>query len=116
MADALRLTDEPVAVVAGKGIWLWAAELAPARVAALAAAGRAAEAAGLTAAFGRGLRGRDIPAARAGLALCRALLAESGGEHLRAAALFGRSAEASLAMPRPYDALLARERQAACLL
>jgi DNA-binding NarL/FixJ family response regulator len=105
-----------MAVVAGKGIWLWAAELGPARVAALIAAGRTAEAAGLTAAFGRGLRGRDIPAARAGLGLCRALLAQASGEHLRAAGLFGRAAGAYLAMPRPYDALLARQRQAACLL
>lgn len=39
VADALQVTDEPMAVVAGKGIWLWAAELGPARVAALTAAG-----------------------------------------------------------------------------
>jgi DNA-binding NarL/FixJ family response regulator len=116
VADALQVTDEPMAVVAGKGIWLWAAELGPARVAALTAAGRLAEASGLIAAFGRGLRGRDIPSARAGLALCRALLTEASGEHLRAAGLFGRAAGAYLAMPRPYDALHARERQAACLL
>ena len=115
VADALQVTDEPMAVVAGKGIWLWAAELGPARVAALTAAGLA-EATGLIAAFGRGLRGRDIPSARAGLALCRALLAEASDDQLRAAALFGRAAESCLAIPRPYDALLARERRADCLL
>ncbi len=115
-AEVLRVTDEPIAIVAGKGIWFWAAEVAPPRVAALTAAGRAAEGAELTEAFGRGLAGRNIPAASAGLTLCQALLAEASSEQLRAATLFGRAAESYLAMPRPYDALLARERQAACLL
>jgi DNA-binding CsgD family transcriptional regulator len=114
--SALRVTAEPTDIVAGKGTWLWAADLAPARVAALAAAGQAAEATGLTDAFARGLRGRDAAAANAGLATCRAILAESDGAHARAADLFGRAAAAWQALPRPYSSLLARERQARCLL
>ncbi|HEX8007654.1 MAG TPA: AAA family ATPase, partial [Trebonia sp.] len=116
VTQALKVTDEPASVVAGKETWIWAADLAPARVAALAAAGRAEEAAGLTDALDRGLRGRDAPAPKAGLALCRAILAEAHGAHLRAAAVFSRAAQAWETSPRPYDALLARERQARCLL
>ncbi len=116
VGDALRVTEEPIGVVAGKGIWLWATELAPARVMALGAAGRADDAARLVTAFARGLRGRNAPAPRAALALCRAILTASRGEHARAASLFARTAAAWEALPRPYDTLLAREQQARCLL
>ena len=114
--DALAVTREPLAVVATKGIWLWATDLVPAGVSALAAAGRADEAARLAAAFARGLRGCGAPAPRAGLMLSRAVVAEARGEHARAAGLFGRAADAWAALPRPYDALLASERRARCLL
>ena len=56
------------------------------------------------------------PASRAALATCRAALAKGQGEHPGAAILFARAAKAWHALPRPYDALLARERQAASLL
>jgi len=115
-AMALEVTSEPTRIVAGKGTWIWAADLAPARVSALAGDGQAAEAARLADALARGLRGRDAPAPKAGLALCRALLAEAGRQHPRAATLFGRAAAEWQALPRPYDALLARERQARCLI
>jgi DNA-binding NarL/FixJ family response regulator len=113
---ALDVTEEPIRIVSRKGTWVWAAELAPARAEALVQAGKAGEATELVAAFSSGLRGRDAPAPKAGLALCRAILAEARGEHVRAAALFSRAAAAWRALPRPYDALLARERQACCLL
>jgi DNA-binding CsgD family transcriptional regulator len=102
--------------VADKGTWLWAADLAPARAAALVAAGRPEEAADLVAAFAGWVRGRDAPAPRAGLALCRAILAEARAEPRQAAAAYGRAADAWQRLPRPYDALLAQERQVACLL
>jgi DNA-binding CsgD family transcriptional regulator len=113
---ALRVTDEPAGIVSRKGTWVSATELAPARAEALLAAGRAGEAGELVAAFARGLHGRDAPAPKAGLALCRAILAETRGQHARAAPMFGRAAAAWEALPRPYEALLARERQARCLL
>jgi DNA-binding CsgD family transcriptional regulator/tetratricopeptide (TPR) repeat protein len=116
VAQALKVTGEPTRIVAGKGTWIWAGDLAPARVAALADAGQAGEAGRLTDAFARGLRGREAPAPKAGLALCRAILAEAYGGHARSAALYARAAAAWQALPRPYDALLARERQARCLL
>jgi DNA-binding NarL/FixJ family response regulator len=114
--DALLVTDEPAGVLAGKGVWVWAADLAPARVGALIAAGRTPDAARLTDAFARGLRGRNAARPNAGLALCQALVTQAQGEHARAAGLFARAATAWQALPQPYDALLARESQAGCLL
>jgi DNA-binding CsgD family transcriptional regulator len=114
--DALRSTGEAMDIVVHKRIWLWATDLAPVRVAALTAAGRAEEAAGLVEMFARWLRDHDAPAPRAGLITCRAILAEHGGMHSRAAAWFARAATAWSALPRPRDALLAREHQARCLL
>jgi hypothetical protein len=113
----LDATDEPVWTVSVKGMWVWATDLAPARVAALTAAGRVDEAARFVAAFGRGLRGRDAPAPRAALATCRALLAVARLGPARAtASAFARAAAAWDKLPRPYDSLLARERQAMCLI
>ncbi|WP_239134243.1 helix-turn-helix transcriptional regulator [Rugosimonospora africana] len=114
--DALGVTEEPVAIVTHKEIWLWATDVVPARVDALVASGRLGEAAAVVGAFERGLRGRDMPAPAAGLALCRAILTQGDEAAERATNLFARAAEAWQALPRPYDALLARERQARCLL
>jgi DNA-binding CsgD family transcriptional regulator len=114
--DALGVTEEPVAIVTHKDIWLWATDVLPARVDALVASGRLDEASVLVDAFERGLRGRDMPAPAAGLALCRAMLAHGAGAAERAANVFAHAADAWQALPRPYDALLARERQARCLL
>lgn len=113
--EALRVAREPVGVVVNKETWLWATELVPVHVDALVAAERIADAADLVAAFGGGVRGRDAPASRAALSLCRGILCAARGEHARAAALFARAAAAWDRLPRPYDALLARERQAASL-
>jgi len=114
--DALTVTGELADVICRKGCWVWATGLAPARAAALAAGGRLGEAGELVAAFARGLRGRDAPAPRAALILCRAILVQGRGENARAATLFAHAAAAWQALPRPYDALLAREQQAGCLL
>ena len=116
VADALAVTDEPTGILARKGTWAWAADLAPARVEALVAAGRSTEAAGLVGVFAAADRGRDAPATRAALLSCRAVLAEGQGERAQAGALFGRAAAAWRVLPRPYEALLAREREARCLL
>jgi DNA-binding CsgD family transcriptional regulator len=113
---ALCITDWPINVVADKGTWLWATDLAPARITALVATGRVEQATELGRAFARGLRGCDAPGPRASLTLCRAVLAHTHGYHARAATLFARAAAEWAALPRPYDALLAKERQAECLL
>jgi DNA-binding CsgD family transcriptional regulator/tetratricopeptide (TPR) repeat protein len=114
--DAMLVTDEPCRIVRSKGAWIWATDLAPARIRVLAAAGRVDEAIELAREFAAGLRGGGAPAPRAGLALCRAILAEVRGDYERSAPSFGRAAAAWEALPRPYDALLAREQQASCLL
>jgi DNA-binding CsgD family transcriptional regulator len=115
-AEALRITDAPLAVVTAKGTWVWAADLAPARVQALLAAGRPGDAASLVTAFSQGIQGRQAPAPQAAVILCRAMLAEARGSGGQAAALYARAATAWDALPRPYDALLARERQAHALI
>jgi DNA-binding CsgD family transcriptional regulator len=114
--DAQQVTDAPIRIVAQKNLWVWAADLAVVRVAALAEAGSTGAASELVTAFARGLRGRNAPAPRAGLATCRAILADARGERTRAATLFAGAAAAWQALPRPYESLLARERQVGCLL
>ncbi|CAL9646002.1 ATP-binding protein [Streptomyces sp. enrichment culture] len=116
VGGALRLTDDGAEAVVGGGIWTRAVDFTPVRVEALAAAGRFDDAAALTSTFERVLSGKQAPAPQASLALCRAVLAEAAGRLTEAASLFARAAEAWQALPRPYDALIARERHARCLL
>ena len=115
---ALALTEGPLSIVTGNGMWLSAVDFVPVRVEALTASGgaRTAEAERLVRGLAEWLRGRDVPAARAALASCRALLAEAHGEPERAAALCARAALLWDALPRPYSAAAARERRAAHLL
>ena len=113
---ALRVTDRPMDALESKGMWVWATEIVPARVEAQLAAGEHTAARRLTAQLARGLRGRSAPGPRAALALCRAHLAATAGDHDRAAAAYARAARAWAALPRPYDALRAREQQSEALL
>ncbi|WP_431967942.1 helix-turn-helix transcriptional regulator [Actinacidiphila sp. bgisy160] len=114
--EALRLTDRPAEIAVGGGLWSRAVEFAPARVAALVAAGHLGRASDLVDTFQGALRDKDAPAPQASLVLCRAILAEADGRLTDAVTLFARAAAAWEALPRPYDALLARERHARCLL
>ncbi|WP_435177516.1 ATP-binding protein [Actinacidiphila sp. bgisy145] len=113
-ADALAATDAAWRLIEAKGLWLWAAEIAPLRVDALLRDGRAAEAAAAAESFGAGTRGLDAPTATAAGLLTAALLTRDRGEPAPAAALFDEAAAAWQALPRPYDALLAREAAADC--
>ncbi|WP_329347553.1 AAA family ATPase [Streptomyces sp. NBC_01261] len=115
-AEALELTEGPAAVVARKNIWLWATEFAPVRTGALLAVERPDQARQFVADLAEGLAGRNLPAADAALETCRGLLAEGEGRSVEAAAAFGRAATAWKGLPRPYEALLAAERRAGCLL
>jgi len=111
---ALTATDTAWRLIQAKGLWLWAAEHAPLRVRALLECGRAAEAAHAASAFTEGTRGLDAPVAVAAQRLTAALLSRAGGDLTGAAALFDEAAAAWTSMPRPYDALLAREAAAGC--
>ncbi|HLV58252.1 MAG TPA: AAA family ATPase [Natronosporangium sp.] len=116
VGEALKVTEDPMRTILIKGIWLWATEIAPVRVEALVGAGELAEAAELVGRYRRWMRGRTAPAPAAALIACQARLISGRGEHERAARLFGAAAAAWERLPRPYDAWLAREAQARCLL
>lgn len=112
---ALGVTNGPMDALGSKGVWVWATDIVPVRVEAHLAVGDHTAARRLTAQLSRGLRGRSAPGPRAALALCRAHLVAAGGDHARAAAAYERAARAWAALPRPYDALRAREQQAEAL-
>lgn len=114
--DALALTDDLGNAVVRKGMWIWATDVLPVRVAALVRAERLAEAADLVEVHAAGLSGREISASRAGLLLSQAVLAEGHQNWAEAADRFGEAATAWQRLPRPYDAWLATERRAECLL
>lgn len=113
VAEGLSLTREPAEIVVTKGLWVCGADIVPARVDLLAAAGRMAEARDLVTAYGELIDGQGAPAADAALACATAMIATDPED---AAALFERAAGALEALPRPHDAWLARERQGGCLL
>lgn len=113
--DALTATAEPMETIQRKGTWVWATDVARARVEALITSGDLHQATDLVDQFATGIAGRGAPAPQAALLTCRALLARAGDSPTRAAESFARAAAAWDALPRPVDALLAREQQAACL-
>lgn len=103
-------------IVEGKGVWVWAADIAPVAVAALLASGRIPEAANLAARFAAGLALRSTPLARCALEACDAQLDEAAGKPAAAALGWDRASRAYAALPRPYDAAQAQARHGACLL
>lgn len=116
VADVLELTEQPAEIAVRKGIWVYGGEIMPVRVDALIAAGRIREADELISEYAALLDGHDAPSQQAALLVSQAMLAEGNGRHAVAASLFDAAANAWQALPRPYDALLARERQARCLI
>ncbi|AYN35514.1 MULTISPECIES: helix-turn-helix transcriptional regulator [Streptomyces] len=99
-----------------KGVWAWAADLAPWAVEALAATGHRETADSWVAEFAAGVEGLLVRIPRASLARCRAALAENAEEHARAAALYREAAAAYEELPRPYEAALAHEGAGRCAL
>src|SRR5205823_3052418 len=93
----------------------YAADLVPARLAGLLAAESLEQARQLVATFEAGVMDLAAPAVRASLLRCQAMLSASDEHIEQAVELFGKSRAAWLAMPRPYDAALDAERQAAGL-
>jgi DNA-binding CsgD family transcriptional regulator len=103
-------------LVRAKGIWVWAAEVAPVAVEALLASARAGEAEAVVREVAKGMRRRDAPAAFAALGVCRALLLRGEGRADQAARAFARCERAWLALPRPYEAARCREERGLLLL
>lgn len=113
---ALAATEPGMGTIAATGNWLWATDIVRVHVDALVAHGAVAPARALVRQLAAWLAGRDTPAPAAALASCRASLAAGTGQPRRAAERFDQVARAWRALPRPYDALLATERQGHCLL
>jgi DNA-binding CsgD family transcriptional regulator/tetratricopeptide (TPR) repeat protein len=116
IAEALRETDQPMRTIETRSLWVHATDLVQVRVEALIAAGERDAAAELVSAYRDGMRDCSAPAGAAALTACQAVLAEGRGEYEAAAAGFADAARAWDRLPRPYDTLLARERQARCQL
>jgi DNA-binding CsgD family transcriptional regulator len=116
VAAAVAETGQPMEMAEKTGIWLHATGLIPVRVAVLIAAGRLADAAALVSTYQEAMRDCAAPSAAAAMATSKALLAEGRGELEEAVAGYESAARAWERLPRPYDALLARERMAACEL
>jgi DNA-binding CsgD family transcriptional regulator len=113
---ALRVTGPVMARIAQKGLWLWATDAIPVHLDALTRVGELARAEDLAEHFAGWPAGRDAPAPAAASVLCRAIVTEACGDLHAAAELFARAADAWAGLPRPYDELLALERQGRCLL
>lgn len=113
---ALRVTGRVVESIERKAVWLWATDILPVHLDALVGVGRLDTAGQLLRRCAEGIDGRDAPAAGAALSLSRAVVAEGHGDLDRAAELFAEAASAWAALPRPYDEMLALERQGRCLL
>ncbi|WP_329500237.1 LuxR family transcriptional regulator [Kitasatospora herbaricolor] len=116
LAGAAEQARKAWSEVAGKGVWVWAAELAPWAVEATARAGDVPAARAMVRDFGQGIEDRDVPAARASLTWSRAVLAELEDRQQEAAALYGEAAAAYRALSRPYAGALTAEGAARCLL
>lgn len=102
--------------LAGKGVWVWGAELAPWVVLAHTGAGQRQQARRVVAEFAAGLTGRDAPSATAALLWCRALLAEADGEPARARECFQQAGAAYAGLPHPYARALMAEGAGRCAL
>ncbi|MEU9708379.1 LuxR C-terminal-related transcriptional regulator [Streptomyces sp. NPDC047967] len=123
VADAADQARAAWTVVAEKGVWPWAAELAPWAVEALARAGDRATAHAMVRDFAQGLGAADAPAARAALTWSRAVLAESEALAegrpdglLAAAEAYRKAAAAYGELPRPYSQALTTEGAGRCVL
>ncbi|GGQ09484.1 helix-turn-helix transcriptional regulator [Streptomyces roseolilacinus] len=116
VGGAAERAREAWSVVAAKGVWGWAAELAPWAVEALARAGERETARHMVHAFALGIEGRDVPVARAALVWSQAVLAEVEGRWGEAVRLYRAASAAYAALPRPYAQALNAESAARCAL
>ncbi|WP_436497053.1 ATP-binding protein [Actinokineospora sp. HUAS TT18] len=108
--EAGAAVEAGVALVRQKGVWVWAAELAPVAVEVFLRAGRIADAAALAQEFHDGLVGRDAPLALAGELVCRGLLARDEDARV----IFTAAANRYRELPHPLAAARATERAGLC--
>ncbi|MFD4482687.1 ATP-binding protein [Streptomyces sp. NPDC058471] len=96
--------------------WIWATDIAPTALHALALMGHLDHAGQLVRDFAHGIDGRDAPAASAALITCQGLLAEAEERHHDAERLFAEGEIAWQRIGRPIDQAGAREARGRCLL
>ncbi|MEU9992720.1 LuxR C-terminal-related transcriptional regulator [Streptomyces sp. NPDC048045] len=111
---AVREASGGWAALRAKGVWVWAAELAPWAVEANVRAGETAVARELVVEFAAGIEDRQAPTATAALVRCHALLAEADGAFPEAAERFRRARICYQSLPRPYDSALMAESAGRC--
>ncbi|URN14673.1 MULTISPECIES: LuxR family transcriptional regulator [Streptomyces] len=116
VSEAAETAREAWTAVTAKGVWVWAADLVPWAVEALARADEAETAQHVLHTFAQGLEGRDAPVAHAALTWGQAVLAEVVGRRREAVRLYRAAADAYAALPRPYAQALNAENAARCLL
>ncbi|WBQ07727.1 ATP-binding protein [Kribbella sp. CA-293567] len=116
ISAALTSVNRGLDLLRRKQVWTWAGELTPAAVAVLLADGRDDEVRKLLGELDDCTSGLEAPLARVALHCGRAQLAESDGDYLTAAGLYGEVAVQYEALPAPYFAALAAERAVHCRL
>ncbi|MEU5538564.1 LuxR C-terminal-related transcriptional regulator [Streptomyces sp. NPDC020362] len=116
LQDAAREASDGWSALRAKGVWVWAADLAPWAVEATVRAAEPAVARYMVDEFTAGIDGKQAPTATAALIRCHALLAQAGGTLPEAAELFQRARACYQAHPRPYDAALMAEAAGRCAL
>ncbi len=99
-----------------KGIWVWAADVAPVAVDSLLALGQNNEARQLVKELAEGLRNRDAPLAWAALLVCRGAIDEAEGRFEPAARAYASARRAWDELPRPSEAAVAAEAEGRSLL
>lgn len=97
-----------------KGVWGWAAELAPAAVEATIRHSGQFAARRMIAEFAGGIEGCDLPLAHACLRCCMGVYAEHTGDLSAAVENYTEAARLYARLSRPYDVALARESWARC--
>ncbi|MDR7300931.1 ATP-binding protein [Haloactinomyces albus] len=102
-----------LAVTRRKGVWVWAAGLAPVAVDVYGRCGRMAEATRVLDEFTAAVGDRDAPVTGPAEASCRAAMHAARGELDQAGAWWDHAADGYRALPQSHDAALAAEH-AAC--
>ena len=115
-SGALAEAERGLEPVRRKGIWVWAAELAPAAVEAYLACGATTSATELVETFADGVRDRPAPLASASAALCRALVARASGDTRTTVRHLDLAERRYAALPRPHDAAGVAARRGTLLL
>jgi DNA-binding CsgD family transcriptional regulator len=116
LVDAGESVRQGLDQVKKKGLWTTAWGAVPPAVCVLLELKLPTQAEDLVDLFAGGIKGRDAPAARATLAVCKGLIAEAAGLVPDAAGCFQRAERQWRDLGQPYEQALALESRGRCLL